>query len=64
MIGVPTEECLKTSVLDVINESFNVLVAIDACIGFDKYEAEKAIFEMKKAGAIITTSAKILKGRV
>ncbi|MBI2057994.1 MAG: cysteine hydrolase [Candidatus Yanofskybacteria bacterium] len=64
MIGMPTEECLKTLVLDTIGRGFDVLVAIDACAGFDKHESEKAIFEMKKAGAIITTSAKILQGRV
>ena len=64
IVGMPTEECLKVSVLDAINEGFNVLVAIDACRGFDKHKAQQALFEMKKAGAIITTSVKILKGRV
>jgi len=64
VVGMPMEECVKVSVLEAINFDLNVLVAIDACAGFDNHEAEKAIFEMKKAGAIITTSAKILRGRV
>ncbi len=53
--GLATDYCVKFSVLDALSEGFKVYVIKDACRGVDiePGDSERALEEMKEAGAII-----------
>lgn len=55
MAGVATDYCVKFTVLDALREGFAVQVATAACRGVNLSpgDAEKAIEEMRAAGAVI-----------
>ena len=56
--GLTTDYCVKYSVLDAIKLGFNVYVIEDGCRGVDlqKGDSEKALDEMRQAGARIIKS--------
>ncbi len=56
--GLATDYCVKASVLSAIKEGFKVYLLLDACRAVDlkQGDGERAIEEMKKAGAILTTT--------
>jgi nicotinamidase/pyrazinamidase len=56
--GLATDYCVKLSVLDALALGFNTFVVLDACRGVNLQpgDAERAMAEMAKAGAVIVTS--------
>lgn len=61
--GLTTDYCVKFSVLDALHLGFRAHVIQDACkpVNLSPNDEEKALAEMKKAGAIVTTTAQVLK---
>ena len=59
--GLATDYCVKHSVLDALREGFDVVVLEDAIRGVDVQpgDSERAVEEMKAAGAEFATSAGI-----
>lgn len=60
--GLATDYCVKFSALDAINLGYNTYVIIDACRGVNLSDddTEKAIQEMREAGAHIITSSDVM----
>jgi nicotinamidase/pyrazinamidase len=63
--GLATDYCVKNTVLDALREGFQVTVVQDAIRGIDVQpgDSERAIEEMKDAGAELTSSNKVLGER-
>lgn len=63
VLGVATDYCVKYTVLDAIREGFNATLIEDACRGVNLQpgDVEKAVAEMREAGATVTTSDNLLK---
>lgn len=60
-VGLATDFCVKWSILDGIDEGFNMHIVEDAVKGIDlNGSLEKAWQEMKEKGVSITTSSKLL----
>jgi nicotinamidase/pyrazinamidase len=61
--GLATDYCVKNSVLDAIREGFDATVVTDAIRGIDVKpgDSERAIGEMRRAGADLVTSAELLE---
>jgi nicotinamidase/pyrazinamidase len=55
IMGLATDYCVKYSVLDSINLGFKTYIILEGCRGIDMNpgDCEKAINEMKQAGAIV-----------
>lgn len=64
VMGLATDYCVKSSVLDARELGFGVAVIRDGCRGVDLAEgdSERALEEMRAAGASIVTLADILGG--
>ena len=60
--GLATDYCVKNTVLDAVREGFGVTVVIDAIRGIDVEpgDSERAVEEMRAAGADFVTSAELL----
>lgn len=60
VVGLATDYCVKFSVLDALDLGFKVTVLLEGCRGIDLKagDVEKAIEEMKKAGATIVRPRK------
>ena len=56
--GLATDYCVKNTVLDAVREGFGVTVVIDAIRGIDvePRDSERAVEEMRRAGADLVTS--------
>ena len=63
--GLATDYCVKNTVLDAVREGFGVTVVKDAIRGIDVRpgDSERAIEEMKQAGADLASSRELLAGR-
>jgi nicotinamidase/pyrazinamidase len=63
--GLATDYCVKNTVLDGRREGFEVTVVEDAIRGIDVEpgDSERALAEMRKAGAAFTTSEELIGGR-
>jgi nicotinamidase/pyrazinamidase len=61
--GLATDYCVKNTVLDAEREGFEVTVVEDAIRGIDVKpgDSERAIEEMRRAGAELVTSAALLE---
>lgn len=61
--GLATDYCVKYSVFDALQQGFKVFVVTDACRGVNLQpgDSDKALNEMKKAGAILTSSEELAK---
>jgi nicotinamidase/pyrazinamidase len=61
--GLATDYCVKNTVLDAVREGFDVTVVKDAIRGIDVKpgDSERAIDEMRRAGADLVTSAELLE---
>jgi nicotinamidase/pyrazinamidase len=61
--GLATDYCVKNTVLDAVREGFDVTVVTDAIRGIDVKpgDSERAIDEMRRAGADLVTSAELLE---
>lgn len=61
--GLATDYCVKFSVLDALHLGFRVFVIRDACrpVNLSPDDEEKALAEMKEAGAMVTTTEQVLK---
>ena len=59
--GLATDYCVKNSVLDARSRGFDVIVIADAIRGVDVEpgDSDRAIDEMKAAGAVFATAAEI-----
>ena len=59
--GLATDYCVKNTVLDALDEGFQVTVLTDAVRGIDaeRGDVERALKEMRRAGAATTTSASL-----
>ena len=62
--GLATDYCVKNTVLDAVREGFDVTVVTDAIRGIDVKpgDSERAIEEMRRAGAELVTSDELLQG--
>lgn len=63
--GVATDYCVKFTVLDALAEGFRVSVVADCCRGVDLRpgDSDRAMEEMREAGARIVTTQDIVAGR-
>jgi nicotinamidase/pyrazinamidase len=63
--GLTTDYCVKNSVLDALREGFEVVVVEDAirAVNVEPGDGERALEEMRDAGAEVTTSAEVLEAR-
>jgi nicotinamidase/pyrazinamidase len=63
--GLATDYCVKNTVLDAVREGFGVTVVTDAIRGIDVKpgDSERAIEEMRHAGAELVTSEELLAAR-
>jgi nicotinamidase/pyrazinamidase len=63
--GLATDYCVKNTVLDAVREGFGVTVVEDAIRGIDVQpgDSERAIEEMKAAGAELVSSEALRAGR-
>jgi nicotinamidase/pyrazinamidase len=63
VVGLATDYCVRASAIDACREGFDVTVVEDAIRGVDVDEgdSERAIGEMRDAGARITTSNELLE---
>ena len=61
--GLATDYCVKNTVLDAVKEGFRVTVVEDAIRGIDVKpgDSERAIDEMRRAGADLVRSAELLE---
>jgi nicotinamidase/pyrazinamidase len=61
--GLATDYCVKHTVLDALGEHFDVVVVEDAIRGVDAEpgDSERAVEEMRAAGAQFATSAEIAR---
>ncbi len=55
--GLATDYCVKTTVLQLLNSHFKVIVNLGACRGIADSSVKQAIEAMKQAGAVFVTSA-------
>lgn len=58
--GIETHVCVLQSVLDLLEDGFNVFVAADACSSRFEFDYEMSLSRMEAAGAVITSSEAIL----
>ena len=56
MVGIATDHCVKATVLDGIENGYEVTVLTDLVAGVAEDTAEAALEEMEDAGAILATS--------
>jgi len=63
IVGLATDYCVKFSCLDALSLGFEAYVIIDACkpVNLHKGDEKKAIEEMERAGAKITTTNEVLR---
>lgn len=63
MGGLATDYCVKATVLDALKHKLETIVLIDACRAVNVHpgDGDRAILEMQKAGAIISTTQEIIK---
>jgi nicotinamidase/pyrazinamidase len=63
--GLTTDYCVKNSVLDAIREDFSVTVVVDAirAVNVKPGDGERALDEMRAAGAEVVSSARARSGR-
>lgn len=54
--GVTTEYCVRSTVTDLLDNGFTVIVVENAIAGLDPVEVENAIFQMRSNNAIFMTS--------
>ena len=61
IMGLATDYCVRFTALDALKEGFSVHIIEDGCRGVNlqPHDSERAINEMRRAGAIITTSQKV-----
>ena len=62
ILGLATEYCVKFSVLDAIDEGFAVHLVVDGCRGIDLEpgDVDRALEEMREAGAMLMSSRDLL----
>lgn len=58
--GIETHVCLQQSVLDFLEDGYNVFVAADACSSRSEFDYERSLSRMEAAGAVVTTVESIL----
>ena len=61
--GLTTDYCVKNSVLDAIREGFDTVVVEDAirAVEVEPGDGERALAEMRAAGATVMTSDEVLR---
>ena len=62
--GLATDYCVRASAIDACGEGFDVTVVADAIRGVEVEpgDSERALDEMREAGARVTTSSELLAG--
>ncbi len=55
--GLATDYCVKTTVLQLLNAGFKVIVNLGGCRGIAQNTTEQAIEDMRQAGAVFVESA-------
>ena len=61
-MGLATDYCVKFTALDALEEGFKVRVVVDGCRAVDLKEGdgERALRDVRKAGAKLVTSSQVL----
>ena len=54
--GLATDYCVRASALDARRHAFDVALLTDGTAGIDPAGSERAVEEMRRAGAVVTTS--------
>lgn len=62
--GLAADYCVKFTVLDALKEGFETILVLDGtrAVNLNEGDFEKAVDEMKKAGAMIMESSRLLDG--
>ena len=62
ILGLATDYCVKFSVLDAVDEGFAVHLVLDGCRGIDLElgDVDRALEEMREAGAVLISSHDLL----
>jgi nicotinamidase/pyrazinamidase len=60
VFGVATEYCVRADVLDLLKRDIQVTVVADAIAGITAAGEEKALAEMKAAGAVLATTDELV----
>ncbi|HEX9736505.1 MAG TPA: bifunctional nicotinamidase/pyrazinamidase [Thermoanaerobaculia bacterium] len=62
VMGLATDYCVKFTALDALEEGFKVRVVVDGCRAVDLKEGdgERALRDVRKAGAKLVTSSQVL----
>ena len=62
VMGLATDYCVKFTALDALKEVFKVRVVVDGCraVDLEKGDGDRALKEIRKAGAKLVTSAEVL----
>ncbi len=65
VVGLATDYCVRASAIDACREGFEVTVATDAirAVEVERGDGERALEEMRAAGAELTTSEDVLRSR-
>lgn len=63
-VGVATEYCVKSSVVDALSLGYKTFLVTDCCRSIDPVEGEAALALMEKKGAHLIQSAQIKEGLV
>ena len=58
VLGLPTDYCVKYTVLDALDQGYDVYLVVDGCRGVNHYptNSEQAVKEMEAAGATVIAS--------
>lgn len=64
VFGVATDYCVKAAVLGLLKRDYNVSLVTDAVKAITKEGEEKALKEMKDAGAVFTTTEEVITGKI
>ncbi len=63
--GLTTDYCVRAAMFDALKYGFKVYLLLDACraVNLNPGDGERAVEEMRAAGAIITTTKEVLNGK-
>ena len=66
IVGLTTDYCVKETALDALHCGFETIVLTDCirAVNMDPHDGERALEEIRKAGAILATRSDLEKGKI